>query len=485
MASIMPRNGKYAVVTYVGDDRRPVWKSGLTYTQATKLKARKDEEEKKWREEKKQERKESKSLKTKIAGYNAGENPSNATVAEYMEEFISIYATKHWGDSYHTTAGSRLVNYVYPHFGHYKIVDVTTQMIDDFYDFLIKKCEPVANRGSSKKRGVSAALVKDIHKILRTAFNQAKRWKLIKQNPFLDADVPEYKSKERPAFSPGDFEKVLDYTDDDSDYERYTIHVALCVQYYCTTRGGEVGALQWQDYNPKAKTLHIFKTIDRVSKKNLDLPKLKIYYRFPVLSPNNKTVAVLKQNKTEATERFSRLNNIMLEKLDRLKDMQEELIDSVFGDCYQNNKMIICQPNGRPLLPEQLNRKFKAIIIEMRENGYEFSSIPEKQIDDVVFHSVRAVSATKKMQVSKGNIKAVMKAGGWAEPDMVIRYSKTYDEDQIDIVNQMEADHLKAGNGIPSTDTERLLRAILDNPELLTKLIASVPDHFSLAELRV
>lgn len=28
MASIVPRNGKYAVVYYEGDDKRPVWKSG-------------------------------------------------------------------------------------------------------------------------------------------------------------------------------------------------------------------------------------------------------------------------------------------------------------------------------------------------------------------------------------------------------------------------------------------------------------------------
>lgn len=86
--------------------------------------------------------------------------------------------------------------------------------------------------------------VQETHKVLRIAFNQARRWKNIRENPFLDADIPEYKSKERPAFAPGEFETILDYTDNASDYERYTLHVALCTQYYCTTRGGEVGGLQ-------------------------------------------------------------------------------------------------------------------------------------------------------------------------------------------------------------------------------------------------
>lgn len=475
MASIQPRNGKYAVVYYEGDDRHPVMKSGLTYSQAEKLKAKKNEEERKWREEKRKERK-----KAKPGGQaesnNAGENPTDATVEEFMEDFIVKYGTKHWGDSYFTSSRSRMNNYVYPYFGQHRIVDVTTKMIDDYYDFLIKKCFLVANRGKGKQENqrVTPALVHDIHKVLRTAFNQARRWKYIQQNPFIDADVPDYKSKERPAFAPEEFEKILEYTDDDSDYERYTIHVALCIQYYCTTRGGEVGGLQWPDYNPKEKTLHIYKALDRVDKKNLNLPKLIIYYTFPVLNPYNKTVTVLKAPKTEATERFGKLNNLMIEKLDRLKAMQEELVETIFGDSYQDNQLIICQPNGRPIMPEQLNRKFKDIVLEMRANGFEFTSVPEHLLDEVVFHSVRAASATKKMKVSGGNVKAVMRAGGWAEPDMVIHYSKAYDEDQVDIVNQMEDDYRKAGDTGASQDTEALLRIIQDNPELVAKLLSTI-----------
>lgn len=492
MASIHPRNGKYSVVYYEGDDRHPVTKSGLTYKQAEKLRDRKNAEEKKWREAKKKEREATKKERetqkkagekttsvVQIDSSNAGSNPTDATVEEFMEDFVVKYGTKHWGDSYFTSCKSRLINYVYPHFGHHRIIDVTAKMIDDYYNFLIKECPLVANMGKGKKAKqeknlVTPALVRDIHKLLRTAFNQAKRWKHIKQNPFLDADVPDHKSKERPAFAPEEFEKVLEYTDDDSDYERYTIHVALCIQYYCTTRGGEVGGLQWPDYNRKERTMHIYKALARVDKDNLDLPKLIIYYTFPVLNPYNKTMVVLKAPKTDATERFGKLNNLMIEKLDHLKAMQDELKETVFGDAYQDNQLIICQPNGRPIMPEQLNRKFKDIISEMHENGFQFTSVPESQLEEVVFHSVRAASATKKMKVSNGNIKAVMRAGGWAEPDMVIRYSKTYDEDQVDIVNQMEDDYRRGGDTEASQDTAKLLRMLQDNPELVTQLLAAI-----------
>jgi len=155
--------------------------------------------------------------------------------------------------------------------------------------------------------------------------------------------------------------------------------------------------------------------------------------------------------------------------------MQEELVATIFGDDYQDNHLIICQPNGRPLLPEQLNRKFKDVIIEMRENGHTFTSVPENLLDEVVFHSVRAASATKKMQVSNGNIKAVMTAGGWAEPDMVIKYSRAYEKDQEDIVNQMEDDYLKSEKAAPPSDAEKLLRIIQDNPELISTILSTIP----------
>ena len=72
MASIIPRNGKYAVVYYEGDDRQPVWKSGLSYTQAEKLEERKTAEEKKWKEQKKKSRQNGKQNEVQVAVHNAG-----------------------------------------------------------------------------------------------------------------------------------------------------------------------------------------------------------------------------------------------------------------------------------------------------------------------------------------------------------------------------------------------------------------------------
>lgn len=116
MASISKRNGKYAVTYYEGDDRHPVMKSGLTASQAEKLRDKKNAEEKKWREQRKKAREKAKKQVVKAVSNNAGDNPTDATLEEYMEEFIEKYGTKHWGDSYYTSSRSRMINYVYPPF---------------------------------------------------------------------------------------------------------------------------------------------------------------------------------------------------------------------------------------------------------------------------------------------------------------------------------------------------------------------------------
>ena len=56
---------------------------------------------------------------------------------------------------------------------------------------------------------------------------------------------------------------------------------------------------------------------------------------------------------------------------------------------------------------------------------------------------------------------------------MVIRYPKTYDEDQSLIVEQMERDYLQAQRTKQDAtlDAERILQIITEPPELIIKII--------------
>lgn len=52
-----------------------------------------------------------------IEGNNVGANPTDATIEEFMENFIATYVTKHGGDSCFSNSQSKMNNYVYPCFG--------------------------------------------------------------------------------------------------------------------------------------------------------------------------------------------------------------------------------------------------------------------------------------------------------------------------------------------------------------------------------
>lgn len=73
-------------------------------------------------------------------------------------------------------------------------------------------------------------------------------------------------------------------------------------------------------------------------------------------------------------------------------------------DGYMDYGLVICQANGRPIMAEHLNKRFKEVLAEMND--------PEINPDELVFHSIRHTSASEKLVLSGGDLKAVQGDGG-------------------------------------------------------------------------
>ena len=100
-------------------------------------------------------------------------------------------------------------------------------------------------------------------------------------------------------------------------------------------------------------------------------------------------------------------------------------------DGYMDYGLIICQANGRPIMTEHLNKRFKEVLVAMND--------PEIAPEDMVFHSIRHTSAGLKLRLSNGDLKAVQGDGGWNTPDMVTkRYAHILDEDRRALAEEME-----------------------------------------------
>ena len=453
MASIVKRGKTYSVAYYEGEgkNRHQIWESGLSYTAAKARKAKLELEE----------------------AENTHVDRNDILVGPFLEEFVEKYGAKKWVASTYDGNEGLIRNYVIPYWGDKKLRSIRTKTVDDFYHFLQHEAEPAANMGRPQREHISPATIHDIHKVLRCAFNQAKRWEYIAQNPFLDATLPDYKEKKRQALTPDQVLRVLDYTDRPEYYDLYVIHCAIHLAFACCMRGGEVGGAQWERLDEQNQMLYIDRVIDRVDKKLLEkLTKMDILFRFPSLFPGTKTVTVLKQPKTEGSIRNVYIPDTVMHKLNNLRAMQADMMADFGEDGYMDYRLIISQANGRPIMTEHLNQRFKDVLEDMGADDID--------VDDIVFHSIRHTSAGMKLKLSHGDLKTVQAEGGWNSPEMVTRrYAHIVDEDRKKLAEAMEKNIY--GNGKKkepheglSQDLQTFMELAKDNPDLLTKVVRSI-----------
>ena len=394
-------------------------------------------------------------LNTKSVITYKREEETCPALKEYMEDdFIPKYGLRKWGHSYYRANLSKLENYIYPRLENVKLNKFTVKMIDGFYEYLLTEAIPV---DEPHQIGLTNNMVHDIHKMLRCAFNKAKKWQLIESNPFLDATVPERTKQVRDTLNTKELETLMKETDDPADYDKYTIHVALNLAFACSLRGGELAGLQWSDFDSQY-SFNVMKSIDRMNKEDIGKCTDEIYYTFPNYSPFSKTCIVLKNTKTDGSVRKAYFSETVKNKLDTLREMQIEFKE-MLGEGYYDYNMVICQAHGRPLMTEHLNRKFK-------------DALKAAGIKDVVFHSLRSTSTQFKLRMSNGDIKAVQGENGHADSKMVTdQYSRIVDEDRRFLADKMESVFYQGNNDEKVHDFMKLVAA---NPALLDKFMSTI-----------
>lgn len=466
MASIVKRGKTYSLVYYEGKgkDRHQVWESGLSYSAAKSMKAKIEYEQ---------------ANNVSIPGLEKGKDlvepeiGKDMTVSEFLYEFIEKYGTKKWTASTYDGNVGLLENYVHPYLGEKKLRSIKTKTVDDYYHFLETEAEPATNMGKPMREHITASTIHDIHKLLRCAFNLAVRWEYIKKNPFLNATLPEHKEEERVVLEPEQILKVLKFTCRPEQHDYFLIHCAILIAIGCTVRGGEIGGLQWNRVNYEKHTFHIDQAIDRVSRKSLNLPKMKITFKFPNLYPGAKTCIVLKQPKNEDTIRDVEVPYTVLSALHKLKELQDKLKLELGDDGYIDYNLVICQANGRPMMTEHLNKRFKEVMAEMND--------PEINSEEIVFHSLRHTSATAKLLISNGDYNSVMHAGGWANLEMLTRrYGKhsfasnreRLAEKMNDFFDERLEDNVE---GNPKHEMQQALETLMNSdPNLLIEFARSI-----------
>ena len=191
-------------------------------------------------------------------------------------------------------------NYITPIIGDMLLSDITPRMMDKYYrDLLSVKTVSVNNRKPTSEY-LTPHTVREIHKLLRSAFNQAVRWELISRNPVLNATLPKEEHKERDIWTAETLSKAMEVCDDP------ILSLALNLAFSCSLRIGEMLGLTWDciDIAPQSienGSAYIFvnKELQRVTRGALDdLSDKGVIKKFPPCIASTHTALVLKARRS-------------------------------------------------------------------------------------------------------------------------------------------------------------------------------------------
>ena len=190
-----------------------------------------------------------------------------------------------------------------------------------------------------------------------------------------------------------------------------------------------------------------------------------VYFKFPDVKECSNTSVVLKIPKTESSICTVYIPNSVDVALQAQRIEQEKQKELLHG-LYSDYGMVIAQDDGRPTEGRVIDRTFKQLIVS---NG-----LPE-----VVFHSLRHLSTSMKLQVSGGDIKAVQGDTGYAQASMVTQvYSHTFVENRKRMAGLMEDTSFSgvkgdaADNSAVDAKKEQILHLLKESPELADLILA-------------
>ena len=176
MASIQKKNNKYCVVYYCKDIEGKWKQKWETYDTKNEAKIRKAEIE----------------LKEKKGGIIV----SNCkTLQDLINEYVELYGKDRWALSTYDGNMSLLKNYILLIIGKTPLTDINTRFLEIYYKTLTKTPSVPDLNGNIRSEFVSTSVIRDVHKLLKSCFNQAVKWDIMEKNPAFKATVPKHKSK--------------------------------------------------------------------------------------------------------------------------------------------------------------------------------------------------------------------------------------------------------------------------------------------------
>ncbi|MCL2634452.1 MAG: site-specific integrase [Oscillospiraceae bacterium] len=445
MATIQKRNGKYTVIYdyYKDGERKQKWKSCSDKKEAQRFKSQVENE--------------------KLNGNLI--IPTTATLREFLAQWVDIYGKEKW--QYKTYASNKCMieNHILPKLGDAQLANITPLMIEIFMRNL-KNTRVLGSKSYNKEESetplLSSTTARHIYFILKTAFDKAVEWQLIRSNPVICKAPLKLKSN-RKAWDIGLVKSIL------GEIEHKQLHLAVHLAFICTLRIGEVTGLTWECVDFVNGKIYINKIMQRADKEALEeIPPTQLIKTFEP-KRESKSLLILKSPKTEESIREIFITEPLKEELlERLSFVQRQ--KQFMADDYTDHDLVFTQDDGSPVEPALCEKWFK-----------KWQSRTHLNVSGLIFHEIRHSGTTYKLKVSGGDIKSVQGDTGHASAKMVIdTYAHTRDENRISMMKQVEQDFYNNTSSestvsySPDENMNNFIAIIKSDPEMQQRFLSAL-----------
>ena len=270
---------------------------------------------------------------------NAGEytEPSDLTVAEFLEKWLALYAKNNVRSSTYDSYVWAAHKYLIPELGRFPLVKLRPLQIQE-----------LLNKEMSH---LSASSVHKLYALLRQAIDHAIKWQICTINPCHAVTPPRREKYRGQVYNPDQLSLLLDAV------ANTKVFLPIIIATTCGLRRGEICALRWCDVEMEKSLLLVGNSLDWEDKK-----------------------LTLRPVKTTTSARVVKLPSIALEalKIEKRRQAEDKLRA---GGLYEDKSFCWAWDDGRPHDPDYLYKEFRKIL--------ESNNLPR-----IRFHDLRHSHAT-------------------------------------------------------------------------------------------
>ncbi|MEQ8235276.1 MAG: tyrosine-type recombinase/integrase [Syntrophomonadaceae bacterium] len=293
--------------------------------------------------------------------------PTNLTFSAYLEHWLENYCELNLAPKTMQSYKMEIANHIEPQLGSISLEKLTPMHLQTYYVHLQKKGR------KDKTGGLSPRTVVYHHRIIREALKHAFKWQLVIRNVADAVEPPRFKRKEMKVMSK---EQVLEFIKKIEAHRDYAIiYVAL----YTGLRQGELLGLTWSNVDLACKTLFVRQQMQYLKGKGYIYREPKTPKSRREIPLSAEVITLLKEIHREQAQLKLMASPIGKDQ----QDLDPSLIPGEKSELleYEDNDLVFCLNNGKPLDPTNLTKRFKKLA---RKHGH-----PEMR-----FHDMRHTFAT-------------------------------------------------------------------------------------------